>query len=87
MQQPNIVEYWTEKATAEVAKKVATEVAREKTREHILQVLAIRLRPETGPLFKSTLDAIDDRKRLEELLRAAVLAESADDFRQALAGN
>ena len=72
MQQPNIVEYWTDEAV------------RQKTRENILQVLAIRLRPETGNLFKATLEAIDDQQRLEELLRVAVLAESADDFRQAL---
>ena len=75
MQQPNIIEYWTDEAV------------RQTVRENILQVLAIRLRPETGDLFKAALDAIDDQQRLEELLRAAVLAESVDDFRQALAEN
>ena len=49
MQQPNIIEYWTEKATAEARQQ--------NTREHILEALALRLQPDTANLFKPTLEA------------------------------
>ena len=38
MQQPNIIEYWTEKATAEARQQSA----RESTRKHILEALSLR---------------------------------------------
>jgi hypothetical protein len=79
MQQPNIIEYWTEKATAEARQQ--------NTREHILEALALRLQPDTANLFKPTLEAIDDIQRLNQLHRAAILAESAEDFQRALESN
>ena len=79
MQQPNIIEYWTEKATSEARQQ--------NTREHILEALALRLQPDTANLFKPTLEAIDDIQRLNQLHRAAILAESAEDFQRALESN
>lgn len=60
MQQPNIIEYWTEKATAEARQQSA----RESTRKHILEVLALRLQFDTAHTFKPALEAIDDLQRL-----------------------
>lgn len=41
MQQPNIIEYWTEKATAEARQQSE----RETTRKHVLEALALRFVP------------------------------------------
>ena len=79
MQQPSIVEY--------VAPQAREQGARESTRKHILEVLALRLQPEVAQTFKPTLEAIDDLQRLEYLHRAAILAENAEDFKQALNEN
>ena len=74
-----IVQYWTEQATAEAR--------REKSREYILKVLELRLHPDIARDFQPTLEAIDDLPRLDELYDAAVLADSVEDFRRALATN
>ena len=58
--------------------------ARESTRRHIVEALALRLQPGVAETFKPTLEVIDDLQRLEQLHRAAILAESPEDFRQAL---
>ena len=83
MQQPNIIEYWTEKATAEARQQSATE----STRKHILEVLSLRLHFDTAHTFKPALEAIDDLQRLERLHRPAILAENAEDFQRALESN
>lgn len=83
MQQPNIIEYWTEKATAEARQQSA----RESTRKHILEALSLRLHFDTAHTFKPALEAIDDLQRLEQLHRAAILAENAEDFQKALESN
>ena len=75
MNQPSILEYW------------AGQTARESARKHIFEALALRLRPDTANTFKPALDAIDDLQHLEQLHRAAVLAENVEDFRQALEAN
>ena len=79
MQQPSIIEYWTEQARQQTA--------RENTRKHIFEVLEIRLQPDAVQTFKPAVDAIDDLQHLEQLHRAAVLAEDVEDFRQALEAN
>ena len=79
MQQPSIVEYWAKEAHLQGARKTA--------REDILEVLALRLQPDTAESFKPTLEAIDDLQRLKQLHRAAVLADTLEDFRQALEAN
>ena len=70
-----IVQYWTEQATNELA------------REYILKALDARLQLDAARIFKPTLEAIDDVQRLDELHHAAVLADSVEDFRRALAAN
>ena len=70
-----IVQYWTEQAT------------NERAREYILKVLELRLHPDIARVFQPTLEAIDDSQRLDELHHAAVVADSVEDFRRALAAN
>ena len=70
-----IVQYWTEQAT------------NERSREYILKALDARLQLDAARIFKPTLEAIDDVQRLDELHHAAVLADSVEDFRRALAAN
>ena len=79
MQQPSIVEY--------VAPQAREQGARETTRKHILEVLTLRLQFDATQTFKPSLEAIDDLQRLEQLHRAAILAESPEDFTQALNEN
>lgn len=79
MNQPSIIEYWTEQARQQSA--------RESTREDILEVLEIRLQSDTTQIFKPALDAIDNLQRLKQLHRAAVLAENVEDFQRALETN
>ncbi len=83
MNQPSIIEYWTEKATAEARQQSA----RKSTLENIFEVLELRLQPDAAQTFKPALDAIDDVQRLKQLHRAAILAENVEDFRQALEAN
>lgn len=87
MQQPSIVEYVAPQAHEQGLQKGLQQGARESTRRHILEVLALRLQPEVVETFKPTLEAIEDLQRLEQLHRAAVLAESPEDFRQVLNQN
>lgn len=79
MQQPSIIEYWTEQARQQSA--------RESTREDILEALEIRLQSDITQIFKPALDAIDNLQRLKQLHRAAVLAENVEDFQRALETN
>ena len=79
MQQPSIVEYWAKEAHLQGARKTA--------REDILEALSLRLQPDTAVGFKPTLEAIDDLQRLKHLHRAAVLADTLEDFTQALEAN
>ena len=58
--------------------------AREARRKYILKVLELRLHPEATRDFQSTLDTIDDAQGLDELLSAAVLADTLEDFQNAL---
>ena len=76
MHEVPIVQYWTEQATAEAR--------RENSRAYILKVLELRLHPDATRDFQSTLDTVDDAQGLDELLSAAVLADSVEDFRRAL---
>ena len=84
MQQSNIIEYWTEKATAEAHQQGLQQGVKERALEDILEVLELRLQPDAARIFKPALEAIDDSQRLKQLFRAAILAENAEDFRQAL---
>ena len=79
MQQPSIVEY--------VAPQAHEQGARETTRENILETLAFRLQPEVAETFKSALETINDLQRLKQLFRAAMRAETPEDFTQALNEN
>ena len=83
MQQPSIVEYVAPQAREQGIQQGAQEA----TRENILEILAIRLQPNAAETFKPTLEAIGDLQRLKQLHRAAILAESPEDFTQALNEN
>lgn len=87
MHQPSIVEYLAEEAHQQGVQQGVQQGARETAREDILEVLALRLQSDTVETFKPTLDAIEDLQRLKRLLRAAALAETLEDFTQALGAN
>ena len=57
---------------------------REGRREDILQALEIRLQPEEAQQFKPSLERIEDLQQLSKLHRAAVLADSPEDFQEVL---
>ena len=80
MQQPSIVEY----VAPQAREQGIQQGLRESTRKHILEALTLRLQSDVAETFKPVLEAIDDLQRLEQLLRAAILAESPEDFTQAL---
>ena len=79
MQQPPIVEY--------VAPQAREQGAKETTRKHILEVLTLQLQFNAAQTFKSTLEAIDDLQRLEQLFSTAMRVETPNDFAQALNEN
>ena len=79
MNQPSIIEYWTEQARQQSAREIA--------RENILEAIELRLQADAPQTFKPALEAIDDLQRLKQLHRAAILAENVEDFRQALEAN
>ena len=87
MQQPSIIEYVAPQAHEQGVQQGIQQGRRESTRKHILEVLTLRLQPETAQTFKPTLEAIDDLQRLEQLFRAAMQAETPKDFKQALSEN
>ena len=83
MHQPNIIEYWTEKATTAAYQQGL----KKRALEDILEALELRLQPSVAQTFKPILAVIDDPQRLRQLHRAAILAESAADFQRALESN
>ena len=83
----NIIEYWTEKATAEAHQQGLEQGMREQALEDILEALELRLQPDAARSFKPILETIEDSQRLKQLFRAALLAESTEDFAQALAAD
>ena len=83
MERPSISEY----LAAEALQQGIEQGARERALKDILQVLTLRLKPYAATAFKPTLETIEDLDRLEQLLSAAILAETLDDFAQALTEN
>ena len=86
-----ITEYWTEKATAEAhqqgLEQGLEQGMKERAREDILEALELRLQPDVARTFRPVLETIEDSQRLKQLHRAAILAESPEDFQKALASN
>ena len=91
MQQSNIIEYWTEKAAAEAhqqgLEQGLEQGMKERAREDILEALELRLQSDVARTFKPVLETIEDPQRLKQLHRAAILAESPEDFQRALGSN
>lgn len=50
-------------------------------------MLTLGLKPYAATVFKPTLETIEDLDRLAQLHRAAILAETLDDFAQVLTEN
>ena len=80
MQQSSIAEY----LAPEAHEQGIQQGAQETTRKHILGVLTRRFQFDAAQTFKSTLDAIDDLQRLEQLFDAAMQVETPEDFTQGL---
>ena len=72
---------------APIVQHFGEQAAREKSREHILEVLELRLQPDAARAFKPTLEAIDDAQRLDQLFSAAIRSDSVEDFQRALNAN
>ena len=72
MHESDLYQHWGEQA------------ARKRALEDILRVLEIRLQLGAAQRFKPSLESIADLQQLSELHRAAILADSADDFRKVL---
>ena len=79
----DIIRHLTEKAVAEARQQSE----KESSRKHIFEVLTLRLPSDAVLHFKPALEQIDDLQRLEALHRAAILADTPEDFQQALAEN
>ncbi len=75
MNQPDIITYWAESAV------------REKSIQNILSVLGHRLDSEVAVSLQPTIEQIEDIQHLDDLLLAAAVAESPEDFRKALENN
>ncbi len=84
MHESPLVQYLTEKATAEALQQGIQQGVKERALEDILEVLQLRLQPDAANSFKPELDAIDDLQRLKQLHRSAILANTPEDFREAL---
>ena len=79
MYESELVQYWSAKERQEGIQQGE----RIRALEDILKVLELRL--QSASLFKPRLEAIDDLQRLDEqLLSAAILADSPEDFRKVL---
>ncbi len=91
MHESTLVQYLTEEAHQQGIQQGIVEGIQHgvKTRalEDILEVLELRLQPDSAHAFKPELETIDDLDRLKQLHRAAVLAETPEDFRKALESN
>ncbi len=87
MQESPLVQYLTEKATAEALQQGIQQGVKTQVLEDILDVLELRLNPEAVSNFKPLLDEIDDMQHLKELHRAAILADTSEDFQKALDSN
>ena len=83
MERPSISEYFA----AEALQQGIEQGARERALKDILEVLTLRLKPYAATVFKPTLETIEDLDRLAQLHRAAILAETLDDFAQVLTEN
>ena len=67
-----------------IVEHLAGHAIRDTRRECILNVLGARLQPDVADAFKPALDSIENVQRLDELVRAAALADSVADFQKVL---
>ncbi|MCG9127664.1 Rpn family recombination-promoting nuclease/putative transposase [Candidatus Poribacteria bacterium] len=84
MHESTLVEYLTEKATAEAHQQGIQHGEKKQAIKNIFTVLELRFKPDTIEIFIPVLLVYDDLQRLNQLLEAAILAESPDYFRNAL---
>ena len=71
----------------DIIRHLTEKAAKENALKYIFEVLTLRLQPDTALRFKPALEEIDDLERLDVLLRAAVLANTPEDFEQVLEEN
>ncbi len=87
MERPSISEHFAAEALQQGIEQGIEQGARERALKDILEVLTLRLKPYAATVFKPTLETIEDLDRLAQLHRAAILAETLDDFAQVLTEN
>ena len=91
MEHPSISEHFAAEALQQAFeqgfKQGFKQGARERALKDILEVLELRLKPYAATVLKPILETIEDLDRLSQLHRAAILAETLDDFAQTLTEN
>ena len=87
MERSSISEHFAAEALQQGIEQGIEQGARERALKDILEVLTLRLKPYAATVFKPTLETIEDLDRLAQLHRAAILAETLDDFAQGLTEN
>ena len=87
IERPSIYEHFAAEALQQGIEQGIEQGARERALKDILEVLELRLKPYAATVFKPTLETIEDLDRLAQLHRAAILAETLDDFAPTLTEN
>ena len=92
MYELDIIRHLTEKAAAEAAAEARQQGMQQGIQQGmqqgmqqgIFEALTLRLQSDAALRFKPMLEQIDDPQRLAALFRAAVLANTPEDFQQVL---
>ncbi len=88
MYELDIIRHLTEKATAEAHQKGIQQGiqqgVQQGVQQSIFEALTLRLQSDAALRFKPALEQIDDPQQLQALLRAAMLANTPEDFQQVL---
>ena len=69
---------------APIVEYLGAHAANERSREHILTALEVRLDPDVAVAFKPALESIENAQRLKALFDAALRIDSVEEFRHLL---
>ena len=69
---------------APIVEYLGAHAANERSREHILELLEVRLHPDVAVAFKPALESIENAQRLKALFNAALRINSVEEFRHLL---
>ena len=69
---------------APIVEYLGAHAANERSRQHVLKLLELRLQPDVAVAFKPALERIENAQQLDELVCAAAMADSVADFQKVL---